>query len=182
MNLQRDKSGQALLEFAFVLPMLCIFVLGVVDYGRAIYQAEVITNLAGEGSSLASRSDATNLQAAANTAMIDSDLNMTTYGCVIVTSITSPSSGTYKITNQVKSVPCNITVTSKIGCYSTTGGCNGNTATVPVGVQQALTNGVSGASIYGTEVFYTYQYATSIGAFLHGTGTLPAQLYSAAYY
>lgn len=182
MNLQRDKSGQALLEFAFVLPMLCIFLLGVVDYGFAIYQAEVITNLAGEGSSLASRSDATNIQAAANTVMIDSDLNMTTYGCAIVTSITSPSAGTYKITNQVKSSPCNITASSKIGCYSTTGGCSGNNATVPQGVQQALTGGVSGATIYGTEVFYNYNYITSIGSLLHGTGTLPSQLYAAAYY
>ena len=135
MNLQRDKSGQALLEFAFVLPMLCIFVLGVVDYGFAVYEAEVITNLAGEGSSLASRSDATNIQAAANTVMIDSDLKMTTYGCAIVTSVTSPSSGTYKISAQAKSVPCNITVTSQIGCGPQGGSCNGNNATVPTGVQ-----------------------------------------------
>ena len=36
MKLQRDQSGQALMEFAFALPMLCIFMLGVVDYGLAI--------------------------------------------------------------------------------------------------------------------------------------------------
>ena len=188
MRLQRDKSGQALLEFALALPMLCIFLLGVVDYGRAIYQSEVITNLAGEGSSFASRANegslAQNLQAAANVAMADADLPMATNGCAIVTSVTSPSSGTYTITQQQQpnDPTCSLSVTSKIGCYPTGGSCKNNNATLPTGVQNALTSEATGSTVYVTEVFYKYTYATSIGSFLHSTGALPTDLYSVAYY
>jgi Flp pilus assembly protein TadG len=183
MKLQRDKSGQALMEFALVLPMLCIFFMGVVDYGRAIYASEVITNLAGEGSSIASRNPqqtlALTLQSAANTVMTDADLNMTTYGCAIVSSVTNgQQAGTYTITGQEQpSDPsCTISVTSKYG------GSGSSPTNLPTGVQQALTNGQAGSTIYITEVFYNYHYITDVGGFLHGTGVLPSQLYAAAYY
>lgn len=190
MNLRRDKSGQALLEFAFVLPMLCIFVLGVVDYGRAIFDSEVILNLAGEGSSVASRSNLgslqANLQGAANIVMADSDLHMSTKGCAIITSVqeTSTTPPTYTITQQQQpnNPSCGITVTSRIGCYSTTGGCNNNKATIPTSVQTALAGEPAGSTVYVTEVFYSYAYATPIGAFLHNGGVLPSDLYAVAYY
>ena len=35
--------------------ILCIFVLGIIDYGRAIYDVQVMKNLVGEGSCMASR-------------------------------------------------------------------------------------------------------------------------------
>jgi len=188
MNLQRDKSGQALLEFAFVLPMLCIFLLGVVDYGRAIYQSEVITNLAGEGSSVASRSNSgnlvVNLQDAANVVMADADLDMKTYGCAIVTSVTTGSkAGTYSITGQEQpnAPTCTISVGSRIGCGPQSGSCNGS-ATVPPGVGSALSAEPAGSTVYVTEVFYKFSYATPIGGFLGGTGALPANLYAVAYY
>jgi Flp pilus assembly protein TadG len=188
MNLSRDKSGQALLEFAFVLPMLCIFLLGAVDYGRAVYQAEVITNLAGEGSSVASRSNLgslqANLQAAGNTVMADSDLRMTANGCAILTAVTSPSSGQYAITGQSQpnDPACTISVTSRIGCYPPSGTCNVNIVHIPTGVQNALTNEPSGSTVYVTEVFYKYFYVTPVGSLLHGTGALPSQLYAVAFY
>lgn len=187
MKLNRDKSGQALLEFAFVLPMLCIFLLGVVDYGRAIYESEVIMNLAGEGSSIASRSNvgnlATDLQNAANTVMADSDLSMKTYGCTIITSVTVVS-GTATITQQQQptSPTCTITVSSRIGCYPSGGTCKNNNATIPSSIVTALSAEPSGSTVYVTEVFYTYFYVTPVGTFLHGTGALPSDLYTVAYF
>jgi Flp pilus assembly protein TadG len=89
--LKRDQSGQALLEMALVVPMMLVFLLGIVDFSRAAYDREVTTNLAGEGSSIASRglSGGVGLQAnlAATAALVitdaGSDVNMATYGCVI---------------------------------------------------------------------------------------------------
>ncbi len=116
------------------MPMLLVFVLGIVDFTRAIYDYEVITNLSGEGSSAASRGTA--LATAVSTIMnyAGSDINMTSNGCVIVTAVSSPDGTSYKIgTNgQAKSTPCN-SGTSRIGCAPPTSGC-GN-ATIPSQVQ-----------------------------------------------
>jgi len=189
MKLQRDKSGQALLEFAFVLPMLCIFLLGVVDYGRAIYDSEVIMNLAGEGSSLASRSTsgilATNLQGAANVVMADAG-PMAPSACTILTAVQGTnSSGTWSYSiagqEQPSSPTCTISVTSRIGCGPKSSTCNG-VATIPTGVQNALQSEPAGSYVYVTEVFYKFSYATPVGGFLGSTGTLPTDLYTVAYF
>jgi len=181
MKLQRDQSGQALMEFAFALPMLCIFMLGVVDYGRAVYDSEVIMNLAGEGSGIASRTPESTLQLtlqdAANTVMADTDINVGN-GCVIISAVTKASSGSgYSITGQAQpnSPSCTISVTSKVGS-------NGGAATIPLGAQTMLNSASSGYTIYVTEVFYKFSYATPVGSFLHGTGVLPSDMYAAAYY
>ena len=50
-----EESGQALVEISVVLLMLVVFVFAIIDYSRAIYDTQVIKNLSGEGSSLASR-------------------------------------------------------------------------------------------------------------------------------
>ena len=49
------ERGAALLELAFILPLLVIMVLGVIDLGRLIHARLVVTNISREGGSLASR-------------------------------------------------------------------------------------------------------------------------------
>ncbi|MGD8318834.1 MAG: pilus assembly protein [Gemmatimonadota bacterium] len=44
----RDRSGQAMVEFALVTPLLLILILAVVDFSRAWYAHQVITNTARE--------------------------------------------------------------------------------------------------------------------------------------
>ncbi len=45
----RDESGQALVEFAFVLIMMVILILGLIDFARLFLQYQLITDAAREG-------------------------------------------------------------------------------------------------------------------------------------
>ncbi len=46
----RGERGQALIEFAFVLPIILVFLLGLVDFGIAIDRREVLQHAVYEGS------------------------------------------------------------------------------------------------------------------------------------
>jgi Flp pilus assembly protein TadG len=94
-----DDSGQALVEFAIAAMMMLIIVFGLIDFCRAIYDQQVITNLTGEGCSLSSRS--TSLTDTV-TAVIASSapLNLNASGRVIATSVLN-NSGVLQVTGQV---------------------------------------------------------------------------------
>jgi len=59
----RNANGQSIIEFAFVMPVICVLALGVTELGWALLDAHVVTRLAREGSNLISRD--TSLQDAA---------------------------------------------------------------------------------------------------------------------
>lgn len=46
---RRSDQGQGLVEFALVIPMMLLFVFGLVDLGRGIYTYSVLSNVAREG-------------------------------------------------------------------------------------------------------------------------------------
>ena len=54
-KINADDSGQALVEFAIAAIIMLILVFGLIDFSRAIYDQQVITNLTGEGCSMSSR-------------------------------------------------------------------------------------------------------------------------------
>ena len=54
----RDEAGQALVEFAFVLMMMIVLILGLVDFARVFLQYQVITDTAREGARRAVVNDA----------------------------------------------------------------------------------------------------------------------------
>jgi len=180
---KRNESGQALIEIAVLLPLLCIFALGIVDVSRAVYDAEVIKNLSGEGSNLASRG--TTLPNTVTAVTSDSDINITSYGCVVVSAVTctlnteGQCTNAYVITGQAISSACNGN-TSRVGCYPVSQTCTA-AATVPSQVQTVLST-VPGYTVYATEVFFDYSSVTDLGNFLKTNNWLPTHLYSAAYY
>jgi Flp pilus assembly protein TadG len=45
----RSNSGQALVEFALILPILIIIILGIADFGIALYDKAMVTNASREG-------------------------------------------------------------------------------------------------------------------------------------
>lgn len=55
-NAQRNKSqrGQAIVEFAIVLPLLLVLLFGVIDFGRALQTYITINNASREGARLGS--------------------------------------------------------------------------------------------------------------------------------
>lgn len=52
---RRKQVGQSVVELAFVLPLLVLFILGVADLSRAIHAYNAIVNLSREGANLAAR-------------------------------------------------------------------------------------------------------------------------------
>lgn len=48
-----DRRGQALVEFALILPILVLLLVGVLDFGRAIYAYNTVNNAARQGARLA---------------------------------------------------------------------------------------------------------------------------------
>ena len=54
-----DEAGQALVEFAFVLMMMIVLILGLVDFARVFLQYQVMTDTAREGARRAVVNDTT---------------------------------------------------------------------------------------------------------------------------
>ena len=46
-RINTEESGQALVELALAFVLLCVFVSGIIDFGRAIYDVQVMKNLVG---------------------------------------------------------------------------------------------------------------------------------------
>jgi len=85
MRIWKDHKGQSLVEFALILPILLILVLGAMDIGRLFFTKTVITNAAREGANhLAYHpADIAGMQAViaqeANSSTLEyADLNITT--------------------------------------------------------------------------------------------------------
>lgn len=180
-KLNAEESGQALVEFAMCFVLMCIMVTGIIDFGRAIYDVQVIRNLASEGSAMASRTTplSTTAQTVANDA--GADISVSTKGCVIVTQVGLNTSNNPVISGQSSfgssAGTCAITANSKICSPCSVGAA----ATIPSAALTALKAEPAGSSIYITEVFYNFNAVTGITNLL-GTNLLPSQLYAAAYY
>ena len=167
------RSGQAMIELALVVMVLVVMVFGVIDFSRAIYERQVITNLTREGSNLAARgvgdSPAESITNAVNSVIASANpLDLNTKGRVIISAVVN-SNGIFRVTAQLSKG--GITATSKV--RSGTGVPAAMPATTPVIPQPNQTT-------YVTEVYYNFVPITPIGRLLKKT--LPAQLYDVAYF
>lgn len=159
------QSGQALIEFALVATMLIGSFFALIDFGRAIYDQMVITNLTREGASLASRgTDATDAATAVVTG--SSPLNLATSGLVIITAVTN-NAGSYVISQQVSQG--GLSANSRVGSR-----VNGP-ATLPAAAQPQLNQ-----TVFVTEVFYSFTPITPVGNLLNLV--MPSTLYDVAYF
>lgn len=175
-RIRTAEAGQALVEFGVAALLLSLIVFGLIDFGRAIYAQEVLSNLSREGSALAAHG--TTPTAAAAAVVQGADLpnfnsSSATQGLVIVSVVQN--------TGPVGSPHCVITAQASNGSLSATSkiGTNGGTATL------ASCSGTTpipqpGKSAYATEVFYSFSTITPVGNLLKSA--MPSQLYDAAYF
>ena len=85
-KLAAQQSGQAMFELALLIPLLCLAMFAIVDYGRALNDEQIIVELSRQGSNMASRG--TTLSDAANAVVQGSaPLNLSQAGEIIITSV-----------------------------------------------------------------------------------------------
>jgi len=162
-----NESGQAAVEFAFIVPIVIILLLAVIDFGRVFTNMEVMVGLTRQGSNLASRGTTLSASAAAVVAGA-APLDLSKNGEVIITSVASVKN-VNTITGQASQG--GISRTSQIGTGV------GNKATVPAASATILQNG---QTVYITEVFYTFKPITPIGQFINVV--MPSTIYEVAYF
>lgn len=173
---QSDCGGQAMIETAFILMMLLVMMFGLIDFGRAIYERQVITNISREGSNLAFRgvgnSPEETVTNAVNAVIASaSPLNINTKGKVIISAVVK-SNTQYRVIIQLSKGAGNVTAISKLRTGT------GALATMPVTTNPQIP--VAGKTVYVTEVFYNFIPITPVGKL--AKFVFPAQLYNAAYF
>ena len=80
MGTLADESGQALVEFALVLPLLLLVTMGIVDFGRAWNVRQVVTDAAREAARtmVATSASQSQLLQVVNTAFAGAGMNQAT--------------------------------------------------------------------------------------------------------
>ena len=160
------EAGQVLVELALSATVMLVLVFGIVDFCRAIYERQVMCNLAAEGSSMASRDPALATTASA-LAAASYPFNLNTNGKIIISAVFN-NNNSLQLTAQ--STLGALAANSKIG--SSIGG----TATLPQSAIPPVNQ-----TVYVTEIFSLYSTVTPIGKLISGL-TMSTQIYEAAYY
>jgi Flp pilus assembly protein TadG len=188
-----DDSGQGLIEFAMVLPVLLLLVLGVVEVGYGMLDQHVVTKLTREGSNLISRDTTLQDAATAMKNMSTRPVDFTgTNSRLILTVIRR--GGTTGTANYDKDIVYQrhqiggLSKASKLltkGSVSFGGAPDYTAANADTNTNLQITNLppsvvlAPGGMLYVTEVFTTHSSITP----LKGFGlTLPDTLYSIAYF
>ena len=189
---RRGESGQSLIEFALVLPLMTILALGVSEYGYVLLDDHVATKLAREGSNLISRD--TSLQDAATAIRtiasrpVDFNNGSKLIFSVLKKGATSGSANYNQTILYQRYEYGSLAATSKIhtaGSGSFSGGpdytaanADSNTGLRVTNVSNDLIN-APGGMIYVTEIFTTHTAITP----LTGLGVyVPNILYAVAYF
>jgi len=188
----RSSSGQSILEFALMLPLVIVLVLGVVELSWALLDQHVVTKLTREGSNLISRS--TTLQDAAlamstmSTRPVDfSGSNSTLIFSVILRVATSGASNYNKDVlyerYQYGGLASSSMLTT-VGSGSFGGAPNYQATNPDNDTSLQITNlptnlNVTGGMLYVTEIYTTHTLITPFNRF--GI-SVPSTLYSIAYF
>ena len=187
MHNRRRESGQALCEFALTLPILMALVLGVIEFGYALFQIQLVTSVAREGSNLIARQVTINDAEAAlqmASGLVRFDANSTLIFSVVRLGVGGTHNANVPIIVQRHSIghfaASSVLGDPPQGAYE---GSPDYNALYPeddesIRVSGLLPNGLTlmpGESVYVTEVFTQ---RTSIVPFL----PLPATLRASAYF
>jgi hypothetical protein len=174
---RRTERGQALTEFGIVLPLLLLLVLGVIEFGYAIYRSLLIDALAREGSNLISRHttlmDAETALRSAAPAAVPLNSN----GCIILSVVKLGTGGSnanrpivYQRYRFGSLSASSVLGNQPTGSYGpgpdyTANDADGDSSILIAG---ALPNGLTlspGESVYVTEVFVNHQAVSPLANF-----------------
>ena len=185
--------GQTLIEFALVLPLALLIVLGVVEVGMALLDEHVVTRLSREGSNLISRDTPLGTAAAVMTSMSTRPVNFANGSKVIFTVLKrGATTGTTNYDRLVMyqraefgsfSGPASSRVQSSGGAFGgppdyKAANSDGDAGLQVTGVPANLVT-VPGGMVYITEIFTRRPRITPLDRF--GVA-VPETLYSIAYF
>jgi Flp pilus assembly protein TadG len=188
----RCETGQSLVEFSMVLPLLVLIVLGIAETGYALLEQHVVTKLSREGSNLISRDvtlqDATSAMKNMKTRPVDFDNGSRMIFSVVKKVATAGTPNFDKVILYQRYEYGTLSAASALKTKgpATFGGApnyeaansdtNTNLQIASVPPSLVLT---SGGMAYVTEIYTTYNLITPLDRF--GI-TLPNKLYSIAYF
>jgi hypothetical protein len=188
----RSSEGQSILEFAMMLPLVAVLVLGVVELSWALLDQHVVTKLSREGSNLISRS--TSLQDAAlamrtmSTRPVDFSGSTSTLIFSVVLRVATTGASNYNRDilyqrYQYGGLAASSALTTA-GSGSFGGGPNYQATNPDNDTSLQITNlpvslNVTGGMLYITEIYTTHTLITPFNRF--GI-SVPSTLYSIAYF
>lgn len=191
-SLLKDARGQSVVEFAIVLPVLMVVVLGVIEVSYGLLDQHVVTKLTREGSNLISRDaslgDAATVMKSMSGRPVDFDTHSKLIFSVIRRGATTGSSNYNKDILYQRYAYGALAATSAIstrgsGSYGSAPDYQANNSDNDTNLQ--VTNmpaGITlspGGTLYITEIFTTHELITPFDKF--GV-TVPKTLYSIAYF
>ena len=188
---REGQRGQSLVEFAMVTPLLLLLVLGVIEFGYALYEGHNVAKLAREGANLISRrtslNDAQNaIMGAANAPPV----NLGASGRLMLSVIWVNPSGEYVMTNRVSMGSLSAAQApsafldpppSEYGPAPNYDAININSSAIKI--TGGLPNGLTlnpGETIYVSEVYTEHAFLTPFESFWGKT--FPRTLYASAVY
>jgi Flp pilus assembly pilin Flp len=187
-----DTRGQSVIEFALVLPLLLVVVLGVIETSYALLDQHVVTKLTREGSNLISRettlADAAAVMKSMSGRPVDFNSNSKVIFSVIRRGATSGTNNFNKDILYQRYEYGTLAATSLLstrgsGSFGTGPEYQANNADTDASLQLTnLPSGIlvnAGAMVYVTEIFTKHQLITPFDRF--GV-KLPNTLYSIAYF
>jgi hypothetical protein len=185
-------DGQGLVEFALVLPVLMVIVLGIVEVGYALLDQQVVTKITREGSNLISRDvtlqDAATAMKSMRTRPVDFDNGSRLIFSVIkkVATMGTPNYDKVILYQRYEYGTLSAVSTLKTKGPAAFGGApNYEAANSDSNTNLQITNlpaslvVVSGGMAYLTEVYTRHELITPVA---HFGITLPDKLYSIAYF
>jgi Flp pilus assembly protein TadG len=102
---RRDRRGQALVEFALVMPILLFFLVGIIEFGRAWNQHQAVTDAAREAARKCvvyePTTTQTDVENAAKQALANAGINPAAPTVITVTGFNQP---------QPSGQPCNVVI------------------------------------------------------------------------